>query len=309
MRNRMMIVLLTLLVLPMLTGCQPATIVKAVSPPEITVRAGQTLLELPRQVEVVYSNDKREMADVDWLYMQNKRLWEDTTISGKVTGTDLRVTLRVVIKDAEALKLSESELSSSDPLSVMENKLANHPHVELYSVSPDSTKVCYIYRPDPRSEQEHVLYLWPVGKGEACSQIVPITGINFHELEWSADGRFLYAYCSTDVIGSCIVVDMTSFERRTGLATLMTARWAPVGHDLLIAEPNDIQLTVPVGDGCSYDLVIYNAETGKKTVLLPGDADSIYEIVGWDGPDTVVFNRMLVKDGSVERNLQAIVSR
>lgn len=302
MRKRLLFILLTLLTLPVMSGCKPPSVVKVISPVDVSVGVGQTLPELPAQVEVVYSNGEREMADVEQWQITQARLWKDTTITGKVAGTDLPVTLQVVVQDKNALSLSEAELKSSDLLSAMEDKLRGNPQVRMYRVSPLKTQICYIYSTNPVLDAGQLVYCWEVGT--ASSQVLPILGINYYKLEWSADGAFLYAASASDVVGMFDVIDMTTHEQEVSLASYMSAKWSPNSHELLIAQPNQVELIVPIGDGCSFDLAIYNADTNETTIVLSGTADCIYSIVGWDGPDTVIYDREFVQDGTIERGLK-----
>lgn len=300
--------LIGLLLTGMLVRCShPATVVQVMELPVITLQAGDYLPELPKQVDAAYSNGKQATIPVEkWNTGEwsGQQIWQSIAITGKVQGTDLLANLQILVKDQLDIGLSPTKAAASNAADLMENQLKDNPTVQLRKFSPNRSVACYV---TSDGNGQEIAWLWHAG--DCYPRALSDTSWPCHEVQWTADGKLLYLLSSTDVVVTIDVIDSTANNKLKAILSFEKAAWAPSNHELLVALPNKVQTVIPVGNGCSYDLAIYNADTGTTKVVLPGTADSIYSIVGWDGPNTVVYDKSNLAKGMEQQGLRLTVTR
>jgi hypothetical protein len=303
-RMPIFLLLAALLLSVLLLGCGKPKLVQPQNLPALEIRPGETLPDLPETLEVTYSDRTTATLPVTWAIedLANRRIWTDTTVSGTVVddiGNLLPVTQPIVIgEDDRALRISQQELTEDNWAELVTKALDYH-QVD-FSFYRDRSVVAYVLN-------KELVYLWKAG--ELLSQVVPTDYGPFHDLIWSRDGAYLMAVAATDAVARVNVIDPATGQCRTSLQTLGGAFWSPASSELLIARRTDIELAQAVGDGMAYELAVYDVATGAATVVVPADPTFVLTPVGWDGPDTIVYERVDLTSGTTDTQLRQTIER
>lgn len=293
--RRSVVFLLLLAILLMAASCSPRVkSIAELNPIRVAPGAVFDGSVLPKEVNVTYTNGKTGIAQIDWKAEFPMGVEENTELIGLVQGTNLTVSLRLIIDeqldewaDPPLPRLSAEELSSKDVATTMLNRAVGdrQDRETAFSWSPGGDTLAYVTL---RS-----LYLWQVGdpapmRVEAVGD-AGTGGLNHPK--WSFDGQYLSVQVNMTSEGGLLVLDPSRATLLYQLHTYGLCFWEPNSHSILITVSSGI-ITSMAGLNSEFatDLALFDTDTGTQRVLLKADSKTLYSAAGWEAGGKALYN-------------------
>jgi hypothetical protein len=160
-------------------------------------------------------------------------------------------------------------------------------NILLTSWSSDNTVLAFAIENEDNTSYGQV-YLWKVGEREP---VFIDEEFVICDICWSRDEKYFYVDSGTDVVRGGALVSIVKAKKVTDIGYLDHATWSPDSKCVAFASESDVESSVAVGNGCTYDLVIVNAETGKKKIIETGTRDYLFFPGEWDKDGTLHYSK------------------
>ena len=132
-----------------------------------------------------------------------------------------------------------------------------------------------------------ILYVWKVGEELIKTDLKG----NLTDISWSSDSRYFTVNEKGNGVGHTYIILAEGEEIVDSISNVADTIWSPNSDKLLASVESDVQISVPGKLENPLDLVLYDLNTRKMTVLLEANSDFYYLPKSWDKENLIEYEK------------------